>query len=114
MTTAQWLARAREHGEVLTDLVRTWHPLRRPDYIGDVTISAQAAEQGCAIVRREVVAKGEGDPVKRFVLALASGDVSAVSTLLSEAWFGVPESRDCWGIRGFSEAVDLLDDPPED
>lgn len=113
MTTAQWLAQAQRHAEILTDLIRAWHPLRRPDVVGDVTITAQAAERMCAEVRREVVSKGEGDPVKRFMLALAARDAGTASRLLSEAWFGVPESRDCWHIRGFSQAVDLLDDPPE-
>lgn len=31
-----------------------------------------------------------------------------------DAWFGVPESTSCWSIPGFGQAVDLLDDPPED
>jgi len=45
---------------------------------------------------------------------LDAQDISKAMKLLNDAWFGVPESTDCWQIYGFKEAVDLLDDPPEE
>lgn len=113
MTKAVWLDRAAVDAEALRSLVRDWHPLRRPTQVGDITITAEAAEHACEHVRREIVATGGGDPVELFTLALRNGDVRTIVRLLNEAWFGVPESRDCWKIRGFTEAVDLLDEPPE-
>ena len=34
-------------------------------------------------------------------------------SLLNSAWFGVPESTQCWKLEGFKEAIDLLEDPPD-
>ncbi len=113
MTPQQFVNQTAAHADELRALLRTWHPLRRPAVVGDVTITARGAEQACAQARKEIVAKGGADPVAQFNDALAKGDAEAIMRLLSDAWFGVPESRDCWSIRGFKEAVDLLDDPPQ-
>ncbi len=76
----------------------------------------------CAAVREEIrAAAGDSfeiaagsSPLARFDDALACGDWETLWTLLNETWIGVPESTSCWSIRGFAEAVALLEDPPED
>ena len=65
-------------------------------------------------IRRGMVIVFEGDPCREFDIALAAGDIQKVTNLLNDAWFGVPESTRCWQIEGFTEAVGLLEDPPDD
>jgi hypothetical protein len=67
------------------------------------------------VVREKIIAEsGKMNPVAQFDSALAAGDIGQLMTLLNGAWFGVPESTECWGIEGFKIAVDLMDDPPEE
>ncbi|MGH7183498.1 MAG: hypothetical protein ACREJN_16185 [Nitrospiraceae bacterium] len=53
-------------------------------------------------------------PAVRLNNAIIKRDLLAINNLLSEAWFSVPESTECWNIRGFRQAVDLMDDLPEE
>ena len=133
MTTERWMATVREHKDNLRQLILDWHPVSRITQHRDKThvllddelievsaphgmpITAPTAEMACQTVRRKIIAE-EGDkqsPVERFETALAAENVSEIMSLLSSAWFGVPESTDCWRIPGFSVACDLMDDPPE-
>lgn len=124
MITSEWIAKARQHREKLVRLVEEWHPAsqgkgniraaRKKDL--DLNITAPGAETACAVVRKQIAAKERqmGTPVSRLEDAIERGDVKAVVSLLNAAWFGVPESTHCWGIVGFREAVELLEDPPED
>jgi hypothetical protein len=143
MTKDEWLSWAREEAEDLRHLVVQYHPSAREAREEDLTlklrrwkkgeemppldeafssrepplpITARSAESACEAVRSDIVReqRGLGSIGSRFITALATGDVRQVSSLLSAAWFGVPESTNCWRIRGFNTAVDLLEDPPED
>jgi hypothetical protein len=78
-------------------------------------ITAPNAEVARQTVVKHMLMNGEcqGDPVKRLEVALAVGNIGEINSILNRAWFGVPESTSCWNIRGFKEAVDLMDDPPE-
>ena len=115
MTTTEWLAKANEHSDSLRSLISNYHPRlpNRPRHALKITAPGPEA------VRQEIVKQmlldGEcqSDPVKRFDVALATGYVGELLSILDRAWFGVPESTSCWNIRGFSTAVDLLDDPPD-
>jgi hypothetical protein len=79
-------------------------------------ITAAQAEMACAAVRQSIATEqvGKPTPASRFDDALATDDISQLNSLLDDAWFGVPESTDCWGIEGFSEAVELLDSLPDE
>jgi hypothetical protein len=118
MTKQEWINQAREHADDLRSLVSEYHPTyildRKRSH--DHPITAPNAESACRAARSKIAVEQEleRDAVERFNEALAAGDWMTVSKLLSDAWFGVPESTSCWQIRGFSEAVDLMDDPPED
>lgn len=48
-------------------------------------------------------------PERRFDQAIAAGDEKELRKLLSDTWFGVPESISCWSLVGFAECVELLD-----
>lgn len=117
MTTADWLATARAHADNLRALIAEFHPARRTDGKAlpfPMHITAPNAEAARRTIVTDIQRNHEGDPVAQFTVALAAGDVARITTLLNAAWFGVPESTSCWQIPGFAEAVDLLDDPPEE
>ena len=88
-----------------------------------MTITAPNAEQAAHAVRR-AIANEEADkpsPLERFDKALQDKNIGEINSLLNEinsllnsAWSGVPESTSCWRIPGFKEAVDLMDDLPEE
>ena len=116
MTQQEYLEQAKLHAPKLRSLIQNFHPStadgpRRS--IGPIT--AMLAEAACETVRLDIANKeqGKGNPTARFDQALAAGDAREIDSLLNSAWFGVPESTSCWGIEGFKEAVDLMDDPPE-
>jgi hypothetical protein len=119
MTAQEWLAKATEHKEKLLSLIKTYHPASHAIHAKkshDLPITAPNAEFACRAVREKINAE-EGHlayPCDRFNSALDAGDWSTISSLLNGAWFGVPESTSCWGIEGFSEAVDLIEDMPEE
>lgn len=132
MTQQEWLEAARL--PVLRELIANWHPsARQPRAIqqesvllangeavavpvpeANMTITAPNAEAACQQIRQEIRRQEPTDPVARWDAALAAGNIGELSCLLDGAWFGVPESTQCWQIPGFSEAVALLDDPPEE
>lgn len=126
MTTQEWIAQARQHRDLLVDLVGTYHPAMYPapkpegargrlvgQPPGNLPITAPNAEAACMMIREKIREETEESPIGALKDALDAGDVDKVNSLLSSAWFGVPESTSCWQIPGFKEAVDLMDDPPE-
>lgn len=114
MTQEEWLEKARQDKELLLILVREFHPvyLAQKGYTHGLRITAPNVER----IRRGMlpaIAKTKGmDPIQQFEAALESKDVETLVSILNKAWFGVPESTDCWLMPGFAEACDLLDDPP--
>ena len=112
MTTTEWIEEARTHREVFVALVRNYHPASMTGTPAVMVITAPTVERA-----RRVVAEGITSteaPDTRLDRALTEGDIRTTTMLLNEAWFGVPESTACWGIPGFREACNLLEDPPED
>ena len=113
MTRSRWLQRVADNAEALRSLIANYHPSagkRAPK----MPITAHNAEVACENVRQKIATEQPTDPVKRWDVAVANGDISTLDSLLNDAWFGVPESTQCWEIPGFSVAVDLMDDPPEE
>jgi hypothetical protein len=114
-TNSQWLQIVNDNASDLRKLIANYHPLataqKREHYM---PITAAAPEAACENVRQMIWQEQSGDPLERWDKAVSDGDVSMIMSLLSDAWFGVPESTSCWSIPGFSIACDLMDDPPED
>lgn len=114
MTTEQWLEQARGKQDDLCYLIDSYHPASYSSVRSPMPITAPNAESASELIRQKIREEADAQvPVVKFKEALAAGDVGACMTLLSQTWFGVPESTSCWGIRGFNEAVSLLEDPPE-
>jgi len=116
ITIDQWIAQARDNGEALRFLLQNYHPSNRQpgprknqDYI-----TAPNAERACAAIRSRIRADFQGNAVEKFNHALESKDWRTINSLLNDAWFGVPESVTAWGIRGFREAVALIEEPPDE
>lgn len=114
MTDQEWIERARQVKPQLLVLVQAWHPAAstRADRDG-FEITASLPEEACEQFRKEIAEKFSGEPCQRLEQALAAGDIGTVSSILNQAWIGVPESTNCWRIPGFEEAVSLLEDMPE-
>ena len=115
MTTQEWLSAAASDAYELKDLLRHYHPASplTADRL-QMRITARGAEDACIVVRNDIRQNFEGDPVAQFDEALAEKNVGKINTLLNDAWFGVPESTECWTVTGFAEAVALIEDLPED
>jgi hypothetical protein len=124
MTEHEWLEQTRRDAFNLTYLIDSYHPAsynsaapagRDPRKPGPgLPITAPNAESASNAIRQKIRDEADGKkPAIKFKAALESGDTGTLMSLLNQAWFGVPESTSCWGIRGFSEAVRLLEDPPE-
>lgn len=117
MTKQEWLGQARRDSNKIRSLISSFHPASgqaRRTVVAPIT--APNAEVACENVRRAIRSDEAGmqEPAERFDKALADGDISALMSLMNSAWFGVPESTSCWRLEGFSEAVELLEDPPDE
>lgn len=121
MTKEEWLNSAREHKDKLIDLVGTYHPAMyrgnersKQPRVGPSQFPITARDEAaCGFIREKTRDETQESPIGAFKDALEAGDADKIYSLLSAAWFGVPESTGCWQINGFKEAVDLMDDPPE-
>lgn len=113
VTKAEWIAKVEANKHKLITLIAAYHPVSLAPLIG-MKITAPNAEAACEVVRDNIRKNFEGNPATEFQDALREKNISRLMNLMSDAWFGVPESTDCWKIPGFKEAVDLMDDPPND
>lgn len=133
-TQAEWLTKVNKNATVLRRFVGAWHPsAREPRAIQRQSVlltdgsavavdvpeasmpsTAPNAEHAYQVVRDKIRQEEPKDPLTRWDAAVANGDIDEITSLLNGAWCGVPESTSCWSIEGFSEAMDLLDDPPDD
>lgn len=99
----------------LEDFLWCYHPASRNfNPKNNMEITAPLAESACNVIREKIKKENTLSPVTRFNQAIAAQDINEIYNLLQSAWFGVPESTDCWGITGFTEAVELLEDPPDE
>jgi hypothetical protein len=118
MTSAEWIEKAKQSENVLLSLLDNYHPSvltpANPQEFNSTLFSAPGAEQACEVIRGKIREEHLGNATEQFKTALSEGDVQTCGSLLNSAWFGVPESTSCWRITGFKEAVELLEDPPDD
>ncbi len=111
MTQYEWIQYARDNKDVLEELIRAYHPALMTDK--QLKITAPNAERACQVVRDKIKEETKYNPLEYFRVALSHNDIKKIYGILNSAWFGVPESTDCWRIEGFKEAVALLEDMPE-
>ena len=116
MTEQDWWDYLDDNKDAIRDCVIGYHPSGLRTGRRDMPITALGAEIACNQVS-EMIANNpkheELPPDQRFDLYEQTRDTNEMLSLLGGAWFGVPESTDCWGIGGFREMVALLEDPPE-
>ena len=112
MTNSRWLQIVADNAEQLRQLVGSYHPSARWPK-AEMLITAPNAEIACENIRLEIAKKEPANPLERWDKAIASNNIDEINSLLSAAWFGVPESTECWQIPGFGIACDLMDDLPE-
>lgn len=112
-TISEWLTEAEKHKDKLRSLVAQYHPAFQQFGPEEQPITAHGAQVACDIICTQIAKEVQEDVLDQFDSAFASGDWEKIYKLLHQSWFGVPESTGCWRIEGFSEAVDLMDDPPE-
>lgn len=113
MNNHEWLTKVKSNEDVLKTFIKEWHPTNLVR--NSMRITAHNAEAASRYVRAQIRNQAErADPIVRFELALAQSDIIGINNVLNEAWFGVPESTDCWSIKGFREAVELMEDLPEE
>jgi hypothetical protein len=117
-TKQEWINQCERDRNKIESLIKYYHPhsglkgsVSRPR----LEITAPNAEGA----RQHVVAAMKAEapsisPVVQFNLALKERNVTKLMSLMNGAWFGVPESTSCWQIEGFTEAVQLLEDPPDE
>jgi len=117
MTKQEWLDKLKQKQDVIKAYVVKWHPASAEQGVGrDLPITAPNAESA----RRECVEQVKQEDVhkpevaQRWDAALEAGDTDELANLMDAAWFGVPESIECWDVAGFKESVELLGDPPEE
>lgn len=117
MTKTLWLSKVEANREHLLSIIRDYHP-RSPQAGQDTTllpVTAPAAEATrLACLNSELGPKDHKfPPAVRFERALLDKNVRELCTLFDETWMGVPESRSCWQIPGFTQMVDLMEDTPQ-
>lgn len=120
MLISEWMEVVKKNTDVLAGLIESYHPgsSERPRKTPKVQlpITTPAAERLSESIRESISEKENSKPLRpadRFRKAVEERDSAEITRLLSSTWFGVPESTYCWSMPGFSVAVDLLEDPPE-
>ena len=113
MTEEQFSQTVVDNYKDLLHLVGEYHPSNERKVMWDMKITAPGAERACEAIRKDIREGEYMDQRKTFEEAVHKRDWRKVYSLISDTWFGVPESTDCWQIPGFKVAVDLLDDPIE-
>ena len=113
MTVKDWMDKVRMNQDALRELIYNYHPSSRKPNRAALPITAELTEAVCVSARKAIKQRHPDNPVTQFDLAVQANDTRKLMSLLDGAWFGVPESTSCWGIAGFPEAVDLMDDPPD-
>jgi len=113
VTNEQWWQVVDLNWDNLCAIVDSYHPgYGRRNH--DFPITAIAAEAACEVFREEIHNEAANElesPLRRFLKAKELRDDETLSTILSQTWFGIPDSTSCWSIPGFGKLCDLLDDP---
>lgn len=113
LTKSEWMTKVKENRDKLRSLLANFHPNSRADKMNRPALPITATTPEMARLNIVGTIKTE-KPLELFDRAVDTNDVRTVDKLLNEAWFGVPESTSCWDVEGFSEAVALMEDLPED
>ena len=106
MTKNEWLQIITDNLETLSEFVAGYGGGKE---VEDMPITAPTVEK----VRKGLLKGLPQTSNLALKEALIAEDDGVLYSIFQRAWLGVPESRDCWKIPGFSLVCDLLGDPPE-
>lgn len=109
MMQNEWFAKFEESKDSLRNLVQQFHPKQQMSKRSTFPITAPIAEGACEFVRQQI-AQSDIDPLQEFDKACTFKDSAALYDILSETWFGMPESEAVRTLDGFQELCDLLDE----
>lgn len=113
MTQNEWFAKFNESKDSLRNLVQQFHPKQQTFDRSAFPITAPTAEALAIFVRQQIV-QSDIDPLQEFDKACAFKDSAALYDILSETWFGMPESEAVRTLHGYQELCNLLDESIED
>ncbi len=111
-TADEWWAFVAAYKGELRALVGEFHPAYRKGWARPMKITAPAAEAVREVFRNAInnspafMEGGLEDPLAAFDQFAAQRSEGLVH-LLSETWFGIPESRDAHALPGFGVLCDL-------
>ena len=109
-TKSNWMAYVQRNEKKLVGIVEKYHPSNLAKNENEpMLITAPAAEDACAVVRKQIAEEEDGDINVRFATALMTEDAVEINSILNSTWFGVPESTECWKIEGFKELVEVVE-----
>lgn len=108
VTPKQWWDKVELAKPKLVRLIERFYPSKdkKPEWVGEIT--AAAAEAACQLIRDQI---DRAEPVKDFESAIVARDSAVVLTILSDTWFGMPESVACRSEPGFWDLCDLMEGP---
>ena len=115
MKTQDWIATFNRSKNELRDLIAQFHPsvkahtsaLTKKTY----KVTASSAEEACKVVRKQIRQMESQNPITVFD-TLAENPaihIKELTSLLSGAWFGLPESSSVRSLPGFFELCDLCE-----
>lgn len=70
-------------------------------------ITPPSAELACEQIRAEISDGPNLGPLNIASLAKSQKDAQTMVKTLSETWFGIPESTECWSLPSFDVLCDL-------
>ena len=99
----KYLAFALDNEEVMIAAIREFHPY----YAGrhDYAITASMAEAACAVVRKQIKAEVQEDPVAAYKEYRADKIVGIANAV----WFGMPESSSVRNHSAFPVVCELAE-----
>jgi hypothetical protein len=114
MTTDEWLALYEDNKEDIRRLIRDWHPALNTVPHRRDRITAPEAEQTCESIRQTIREMTTEDPLAALDRAVAARELPEAINIVNEAWFGIPESTDSRGLKGFFVLCELCSEWDED
>lgn len=77
-------------------------------------ITAPNAELARRSIMHQMIKESDGiSDIDKLNKAITEKNLSNAYNVMSETWFSIPESTNCWNLRGFRELVNLLEDMPD-
>ena len=104
-TIEEWWNMVEDYREALLEIIKCFHPYYNNKHSYQIT--APTAEIACEYIRDEIRNKVcEGEPTELFDKYCKEKNPK-MSSLLNDAWFGMPESLEVRSYPGFGVLCDL-------